>query len=75
MRRLFYARIGVFLIGSLKTKSLRFWVGLGMLVALLPVVASAAGGYLLLNWGVIAPFHDVLLVSASRSSRRKSSAS
>ena len=30
-----------------------------MLIALLPVVLSAAGGYLLLNWGVIAPFHDV----------------
>ena len=30
-----------------------------MLVALLPVVVSATGGYLLLNWGVIAPFHDV----------------
>ena len=47
------------MIRLLKTKSLRFWVGLGMLIALLPVVLSAAGGYLLLNCGVIAPFHDV----------------
>ena len=47
------------MIKLLKTKSLRFWVGLGMLIALLPVTLSAVGGYLLLNWGVIAPFHDV----------------
>lgn len=47
------------MIRLLKTKSLRFWVGLGMLIALLPIVLSASGGYLLLNWGVIVPFHDV----------------
>lgn len=47
------------MIGLLKTKSLRYWVGLGMLVALLPVIVSATAGYVLLNWGVIEPFHDV----------------
>lgn len=47
------------MIRLLRTKSLRFWVALGMVIALAPLVLSAIGGYLLLNRGVIAPFHDV----------------
>lgn len=47
------------MIRSFKAKSLRFWVALGMVIALAPLALSAAGGYLLLNRGVIAPFHDV----------------
>lgn len=43
----------------LRTKSLRFWVALGMVIALVPLALSAAGGYFLLNRGVIEPFHDV----------------
>lgn len=44
---------------TLRTKSLRFWVTLGMLFALAPIALSAGGGYVLLNHGVIAPFQDV----------------
>lgn len=51
--------MGVFLIKLLRTKSLRFWVAMGMVIALVPLVLSAAGGYVMLNRGVIAPFHDV----------------
>lgn len=47
------------MIRLLRTKSLRFWVALGMVIALAPLVLSAVGGYLLLNRGVIASFHDV----------------
>lgn len=47
------------MIKLLRAKSLRFWVSLGMVMALVPLVLSAVGGYLLLNRGVIAPFYDV----------------
>ncbi|WP_111436186.1 GGDEF domain-containing protein [Rhodobium orientis] len=43
----------------LKRKSLRFWIALGMLVALAPLTTSAGLGYLILSRGVIAPVHDV----------------
>ena len=40
-------------------RSLRFWIALGMTLAVLPLVLSAAGGYLLLKHGVILGFQDV----------------
>ncbi len=43
----------------LKTRSLRFWVALGMLVALAPLTLSAVFAQLVLNRGVIEAFHDV----------------
>jgi diguanylate cyclase (GGDEF)-like protein len=43
----------------LQNKSLRFWVALGMVVAIAPLAASAGVGYFLLDRGVIAPIHDV----------------
>lgn len=43
----------------LKAKSLRFWILVGMIIALAPLAMSAGVGYLLLNRGVIAPIHDV----------------
>jgi diguanylate cyclase (GGDEF)-like protein len=42
-----------------KGASLRSWVALGMAIAVLPLAASAVGGYLMLNRGVIASFQDV----------------
>jgi diguanylate cyclase (GGDEF)-like protein len=39
--------------------SLRFWVGIGMLLAVLPFVVSAVGGFVLLDRGVIGAFQDV----------------
>jgi diguanylate cyclase (GGDEF)-like protein len=41
------------------SRSLRFWVGLGMALAVLPLCLSAVGGYILLRHGVIAGFQDV----------------
>ena len=43
----------------LQTKSLRFWVALGMFIAIAPLAISAGAGYFILNKGVIAPIHDV----------------
>jgi len=43
----------------LKTRSLRFWMALGVLVALGPIAASAVGGYFFLHDGVIRSFQDV----------------
>ncbi len=43
----------------LKTRSLRFWVALGMVVALAPLTLSAIFGQLVLNRGVVEAFHDV----------------
>lgn len=40
-------------------KSLRFWVALGMFMALAPLTVSAIGGFVLLDLGVIHPFNDV----------------
>ncbi len=40
-------------------KSLRFWVALGMFIALAPLAVSAVGGFILLDLGVIRPFSDV----------------
>ncbi|WP_052715658.1 diguanylate cyclase [Devosia chinhatensis] len=42
-----------------KARSLRFWVALGMIVALTPLTLSAILGQLVLNRGVIEAFHDV----------------
>ncbi|WP_394688710.1 diguanylate cyclase [Hoeflea sp.] len=44
----------------LKNVSLRFWITLSMLITLTPLALSAVGTYGLLNYGVIAPFHDVV---------------
>lgn len=43
----------------LKTRSLRFWVALGMIVALAPLTLSALFGQLVLNRGVVDAFHEV----------------
>ncbi len=43
----------------LMTRSLRFWVALGMIIALAPLTISAVVGQLVLNRGVIDAFHDV----------------
>lgn len=43
----------------LATRSLRFWVALGMVIALAPFVLSMVVGFILLDRGVIAPIHDV----------------
>ncbi len=43
----------------LKTRSLRFWVAMGMIVAIAPLAFSAIFGHLVLNRGVIDAFHDV----------------
>ncbi len=42
-----------------KTRSFRFWIALGMILALAPLAVSAIGGYILLNHGVVASFQDV----------------
>ena len=42
-----------------KTRSLRFWVALGMFLALAPITVSAVLGHIVLNRGVIEAFHDV----------------
>lgn len=42
-----------------KGMSLRAWVAFGMAVSILPLAASAVGGYLILKRGVIGPFQDV----------------
>lgn len=41
-------------------RSLRYWIALGMVIALTPLALSAIGGYTLLQRGVMAPFHDVI---------------
>ena len=47
------------LLATLTARSLRFWVGLGIALAVLPLILSAIIGYALINRGVIAPFADV----------------
>ncbi len=47
------------MVGLLRGRSLRFWVALGMGVALAPLALSAGAGYMLLDRGVVAPFNDV----------------
>jgi diguanylate cyclase (GGDEF)-like protein len=42
-----------------KGGSLRSWIAIGMAVAILPLGASAIGGYLVLGRGVVASFQDV----------------
>lgn len=42
-----------------RTRSLRFWVTFGLLLAILPMAASATIGHVLLNRGVIGAFADV----------------
>jgi len=49
------------LIGILRSRSLRFWVAMGMVIAIVPLFVSAVGGFFLLNRGVIAPFDDVAM--------------
>jgi diguanylate cyclase (GGDEF)-like protein len=49
-----------------KTRSLRFWIGIGMLAAIVPLAASAAASYWLLNHGVIDAFHDVSMRERSQ---------
>ncbi len=44
-----------------KTRSLRFWVALGMIVALTPLTLSAIFGQLVLNRGVTDAFNDVAI--------------
>ncbi len=43
----------------LQTRSLRFWIMVGMLLAITPVAAAAVGGFVLLNTGVIGSFQDI----------------
>jgi len=43
----------------LQTRSLRFWIAAGMLLALAPVVTAAVTGFVVLNHGAIASFQDV----------------
>ena len=43
----------------LKTRSLRFWTGFSLAIAILPLALSAIGGFFLLHRGVIAGFKDV----------------
>ncbi|MGV8988971.1 MAG: diguanylate cyclase [Cypionkella sp.] len=43
----------------LKARSLRSWIIVAMALAMMPIVFSAALGFLLLDRGVIAPIHDV----------------
>ncbi|MCP5432190.1 MAG: diguanylate cyclase [Alphaproteobacteria bacterium] len=40
-------------------RSLRYWIAVGMSLALVPVALSAVAGYFLLDRGVIASFHHV----------------
>jgi diguanylate cyclase (GGDEF)-like protein len=42
-----------------KTKSFRFWLTAGLILAILPLAASAMLGHILIKRGVIAPFADV----------------
>ena len=42
-----------------KGRSLRFWMTVGMAIALIPLLISAAGGFFLLNRGVMAPMHRI----------------
>lgn len=49
------------MIGVLRSRSLKFWVALGMIIAIGPLFISAVGGFALLNHGVIASFDDVAL--------------
>jgi len=48
------------------TRSLRFWVALGMVIALAPFVISMAVGFIILERGVIAPIHDVAFRQAQQ---------
>ncbi|HEY4101846.1 MAG TPA: hypothetical protein VGM20_13310, partial [Gemmatimonadales bacterium] len=43
-----------------KGGSLRSWISIGMAVAIFPLGASAIGGYLVLDRGVVASFQDVV---------------
>lgn len=43
----------------LQSRSLRFWILTGMLLALAPVVLAAIGGFVLFNQTIVASFHDI----------------
>src|SRR6218665_2676236 len=43
----------------LQTRSLRFWIGAGMVMAIVPVVIAAVVGFVVLNHGAIASFRHV----------------
>ena len=43
----------------LHTRSLRFWIATGMMIAIAPVVAAATIGFIVLNTGAIAAFRHV----------------
>lgn len=47
------------MIGLLKTRSFRFWMGLCAALALTPIAVSAIGGFLLLERGVVGPFEAI----------------
>lgn len=44
----------------LKPLSFRFWVALGMVIAMVPIIVSSGGGFFLLKNGVIEPMHDIV---------------
>ena len=44
-----------------KGASLRSWVALGMTLAVVPLAASAIGGYVVLRHGVLDAFQDVIV--------------
>jgi len=44
----------------LQTRSLRFWIAAGMMIAIAPVVAAAAVGFIALDRGAIASFRHVV---------------
>jgi diguanylate cyclase (GGDEF)-like protein len=43
----------------LQTRSLRFWIAAGMMIAIAPVVTAAVVGFIVLNSGAIASFQNV----------------
>lgn len=45
----------------LQSRSLRFWITLGMAVAVLPLLVAAILGYALLDHGVIGSYRDIVL--------------
>ncbi|MGD9671037.1 MAG: diguanylate cyclase [Hyphomicrobiaceae bacterium] len=43
----------------IESKSLRFWIALALFISIAPLAISAIGGFVLLDRGVISPFHDI----------------
>ncbi|MGE0665796.1 MAG: diguanylate cyclase [Sphingomonadales bacterium] len=45
----------------MRQRSFRYWIGMAMVLSIMPVAIAAGAGYLLLKHGVLAPFKDVIV--------------